>query len=569
MKIGRFILCFVFALTLANTASAANDLAAILGARDFATGNFSITETASGTPDKLTLKATVQVAPEDMGKPGEVYAIATLPGMAFFKDPKGAWSLWTGGSFPAYFQGPLGTHTVDIVSALNSTQLPDIAFYVGYGLDQADMLANGKYRRISAKPQAPPVALDGVWEVVSGTGIFYGPGSYVVFDPSGMLVGVDRDGCTSVSSYVASGNTITITVLFNQHDASCGAEVPVGSVIQANFTLDQNGLTVLAGDGSSATLRKFAVPYYTATGSYSPAAGSIVWATSDFPCNGPVAGETSIVTVGAITETSMTWSYKDKTANWVRDAGVAGDIAGTWRMADPGSGNLYELTIGVNGAVTFVGYVAQCAAKPVSPSSEEYSVWTGMARRMTPDGETSDMVLHVHGRALQGTISQIALSGPSLSASFSSPRTMVRDGVAVDEFTTDRAIAVAPAVGDVYTFTVQRKDGSTFTRTQTLSKIMLDAPRITSPAGHGLADANLGQPLNLTWTLPAGVSTQDIIIMGQVCGKAGCMSVEGAATGDGAGSIALPLVDGAVSASIDLRIHYAGEVFMSCWYEFR
>ncbi|MBI5938382.1 MAG: hypothetical protein HY850_11115 [Betaproteobacteria bacterium] len=568
MKTWRCILCFACALTLANAASAANDLAAILGARGFASGNFSITETATGTPDKLTLKATVQVAPEDTGKQGEVYAIATLPGMAFFKDAKGIWSLWTGGSFPAYFQGPLGTHAVDIVSALNSTQLPGIAFYVGYGLDQADMLANGKYSRISTKPQAPPVALDGVWEVVSGSGIFHGQGSYVVFDPSGMLVSVDRDGCTSVSSYVASGNTIMITVLFNQYDASCGAEVPVGTVIQAGFTLDQNGLTVLASDGSSATLRKFTVPYYTATGSYSPAAGSIVWATSDFPCSGPVAGETSIVSVGAITETSMTWSYKDKTVNWVRDAGAAGDIAGTWRMADPGSGNLYELTIGANGAVTFVGYVAECVDK-VTPATEEYSVWTGMTRRMGADGETSDMVLHVHGWAPQGMIGQIALSGPSLSATFSSLGTMVRDGVTVDEFTTDTAIAVAPRAGDVYTFTVQRKDGGTFTRTQTLSKIVLDAPRITSPAGHGLADASLGQPLSLTWTLPAGISAPGVNIMGQVCGKAGCMSVEGVAAGDGAGSITLPFVDGAVSASIDLRIHYAGEVFMNCWYEFR
>ena len=566
---------FLVGTLLAGMASA-NDLSAILGARAgfSAVGNFSIAGTATGTPDKLTLKATLQVAPEDAGKAGEVYAIATLPGMAFFKEASGMWSLWNGGSFPAYFQGPLGTHAVDIVADLDATQLSGIAFYVGYGLDQADMLANGKYSQISTKPQVPPAALEGVWEVLSGSGIFYGPGSYVVFDPSGMLVGVDSSGCASVSSYVVSGNAITITVLFNERTANCGAEVPVGTVIQAGFTLDRDTLSVTASDGSGATLRKFTVPYYTATGSYSPATASVLWATSDFSCGGPLAGETSTAAIASVTATTMTWTLKDKSVTWVRDAGAAGDITGTWRTIEPSSGNLYELTLDAGGMVTLIGYVAQCAAvptpsTPTTAPSEEYSVWAGMARRMTADGDATNPVLHVHGWAPQGTISQIALSGPSLDQVFASHGVMDREGVAVDDFTSDNEIAVPPQVGDVYTFTVSRADGTTFSRTQTLSQILLDAPLITSLAGHGLADASLGQPLDLAWVLPPGISASEIHIGGQACDKSGCTGVEGVATSATTGTITLPAMAEAVAASVDIRVHYAGEVFMSCWYEFR
>lgn len=572
MKAWHRILFIAGGLVLAGAPSAAKDLATILRAPVggfSAISDFAITGSATGTPNKLALKATVQVASADAGKSGSVYAIATLPGMAFFKEAKGTWSLWNGGTFPAYFQGPLGTHAVDIIADLDTTQLPGIAFYVGYGLDQADMLANGKYSQISTKPQAPPVALEGVWEVLSGSGIFYGPGSYVVFDPSGVLVGVDGSGCTSMSSYVTSGNTITITVLFNERTANCGAEVPVGTVIQGNFTLDQNSLSVTASDGSSSTLRKYVVPYYTATGTYSSAAGSIVWAASDFPCNGPVAGETSIVTIGAITETTMAWSVKNDSFTWMREAGVAGDITGTWRLLDSASSNLYEMTIDANGAVTFSGYVSQCGGSGGTPSAEEYSVWTGVSRRMTADGEASSLVLHMHGWALQGTVSQIALSGPSLDRTFLSHGVIDREGATVDDFTSDNEITVSPQAGDVYTFTITRTDGTTFTQAQTLANILLDAPQITSPAGHALADASLGQPLNLAWTLPAGVTTNDVIITGQVCGKSSCASAQGTATGATTGSIVLPAMADAVTASVDVRVHYAGEVFMSCWYEFK
>lgn len=570
MRVWRDIFLFIYAFAMAGVAPAANDLAAKLAAGGAAaTANFTVAGSASGSPSGLTLKATLQVAPEDAGKPGEVYAIATLPGMAFFKDAKGIWSLWTGGSFPAYFKGALGTHAVDIVAGLDTTQLQGLAFYLGYGLDQTDMLANGKYRQVEAKLPAPPVALEGVWEVVSGSGIFQGAGAYVVFDAGGTLVSVDNNGCMSVASYVVSGSSITMTVLLNERNASCGAEVPVGAIVQANFTFDRDTLSMVASDGSTATLRKFAVPYYTATGSYSRASGSIVWATSDFPCNGPKSGETGIVPAAAITETTMTWSTGDGSVVWLRDAGTAGDIVGTWHLIDPDAESLYQLTVGTDGAVTLTGFVPSCNSG--QGGSEEYSVWTGMTRRMTAAGESGNMVLHVHAWAPQGSVSRVALAGPSLSTAFSKPTTGLRNGVTVDEYVTDNAITLAPKVGDVYTFTVTRSDGSTFDRSQTLGKILLDAPRIASPTGHALADAQLGQPLNLVWTLPAGVAIMagDVHIGGQVCGKDGCTNVEGTANGATSGSITLPQVTGATKAYIDLRVHYAGEIFMSCWYEFR
>lgn len=568
MRGWRYLFMFICAFIMVGVAPAANDLAARLAAGGAAaTANFTVTGNASGSPSNLTLKATLQVAPEDVGKPGEVYAIATLPGMAFFKDPKGAWSLWTGGGFPAYFKGALGTHAVDIVAGMDTSKLQGLAFYLGYGLDQNDMLAKGKYSQVPAKLPSPPVALEGVWEVVSGTGIFQGTGSYVAIDSDGMLVSFDNNGCMSMASYVISGSSITMTVLFNQRNASCGAEVPVGTVVQANFTFDQDKLSVVASDGSTAVLRKFTVPYYTATGSYSRTSGSIVWATSDFPCDGPMVGETASVPVTAITETTMTWFYKDGSDVWFRDAGVAGDIVGTWHLIGTVSGNLYQVTVDSDGTVVLNGFVSSCDGGQIE--SEEYSVWTGMSRRMTPDGETAGMVLHMHGWAPQGTVSKIALRGPGLDQVFFSHGLMDRNGVTVDDFVAEREITVPPKPGDVYTFTVTRADGTTFTRSQTLTTVLLDAPRITSPGGYALADANVGQPLNLSWTLPTGVTTNDVNIYGQVCGKSGCMMTQGTMSSATTGVITLPVVDGATHASITVSTHHAGEVFMSCRYEFR
>lgn len=261
MKALRRIL-FLAGTLLAGMA-AANDLSAILGARAgfSAVGNFSIAGTATGAPDKLTLKATLQVAPEDAGKKGAIYVIAALRGMVFFKEASGMWSLWNGGSFPAYFQGPLGTHAVDIVADLDSTQLPGIAFYVGYGLDQADMLANGKYSQISTKPQAPPTALEGIWEMLSSSGPFFGqPPEYIAFDATDVMVGVDVDGCSFAATYVVSGNVITVTIVANDANAQCGGEEKPGTVHRFEYVLDQNGLTLKAGDGSTALFQKIVIP---------------------------------------------------------------------------------------------------------------------------------------------------------------------------------------------------------------------------------------------------------------------------------------------------------------------
>ena len=261
MKTWRCLLGFVCVL-LAGTA-AAGDLAATLGARAgggfAAVGNFSIVGSATGSPDKLTLKATVQVAPEDVGKPGAVYAIATLPGMAFFKQASGTWSLWSGGTFPAYFKGTLGSHAVDLVAGLDSTQLPGIAFYVGYGLDQADMLANGKYSRIATQVQS--VTLEGVWQMVSSTGLFFGqPPDYIAFDATDTMVGVDAVGCSFAATYVVSGNVITVTIVANDANAQCGAEEKPGTVHRFEYVLDQSGLSLKAVDGSTALYRKIVVP---------------------------------------------------------------------------------------------------------------------------------------------------------------------------------------------------------------------------------------------------------------------------------------------------------------------
>lgn len=262
MKTWSRIVCCVFALLLAGAAPAANDLSAILGARAgfSAVGNFSIAGTATGVPDKLTLKATLQVAPEDAGKAGMVYVIASLPGMTFFRQADGAWVYWVGGDFPANFQGTLGTHEVNVIEDADLSQLPGVGFYVGYGTSQADMLDNGKYSKLSTQIQS--ASLDGIWQIVSSTAGFFGePPTYLYIYQGIFLLGdVGPDDCVSYGEFAVSGDIALATVVYNNASKLCGQNDVPGTVHQFKFKLDQNYLTLIATDGSSALFQRLDIP---------------------------------------------------------------------------------------------------------------------------------------------------------------------------------------------------------------------------------------------------------------------------------------------------------------------
>lgn len=564
-------------LFLALSFQAASGLAAVSTATASFAADSTISGTFAGPPSKLTVTATVQVAPADAGKNGVIYVMANIENMWFFKGADGSWALWNGGPFPApYLQGVLGGHAIPVVENMDLGLFPGTEFYVGYGLDQADMVANGKYRKLAA---SPTTSLSGTWTMASVTGPFFdNTPQALVLDANGTMIHLGQ--CSFSAAYTASGNTLLVSVTANDGSADCGANDAPGASQGFTYTLSGDALALTAKDGSVATFKKFtgqppSAQQYTASGTYTYSAGTgtVNWASSDFPpdCDGPAAGKMDTFTITSVTSTTLVWRKGGDWFAWTRSSGTAGDITGTWSATDPETGNAWEFTLNPGGTVSMIGHIVQCGGGGGAEPTEEYSVWAGMSRKMTADGSSTDMVLHIHAWAPQNTITQVALSGPSLNRTVASPWpwTDVRNGVTVDGFVSDESIAIPPQVGDTYTFTVTKTDSTTFTRTQSLSRVMLDAPQITSPVGHALADANLGQTLNLAWTMPAGVAMDNIHIGGQVCNPSGCANVEGTATSTTTGTINLPAMDQATAASIDIRVHYGRDVFMSCWYDFK
>ena len=207
----------------------------------------------------------------------------------------------------------------------------------------------------------------------------------------------------------------------------------------------------------------------------------------------------------------------------------------------------------------------------------EFSVWAGASRVINSGGSTDNNILHFHMWAPPGTVTQVTVSGPGLTGSvlFSKAANQrIENGITYDQFTsptgTELFTSHVPAVGDTYIFTITKAGSTTTTLvyTQTLQEVMLGAPVVTSPTGHALADANIGNPLPVSWTVPAGINVGDIMLQGQVCTATGCTYVDGNVASMASGTITLPAVTSPVSGYIDVRVHHGGEVFTNCRFEF-
>lgn len=254
-------LCGAIACLLAPAAVSAQDVFPSDGGHFGAVGNFSIVGSASGTPDKLTLKAKVQVATEDAGKQGEIYVIAALPGLVFSRKADGSWAYWAGGDLAVNSKGTLGTHDVNVIENADLYSLPDIVFYVGYGMSQADMLDNGKYSKLSIKNQN--TNLDGTWQIVSTTGGFFKePPQYLYIATDATVVvavSSDPNGCNVAASIVVSGDAADVEVIYNNGSSQCSANDAPGTKLHFKFVLDGDTLTMTASDGSSATFSRLVI----------------------------------------------------------------------------------------------------------------------------------------------------------------------------------------------------------------------------------------------------------------------------------------------------------------------
>lgn len=109
--------------------------------------NYDFTGTASGAASALNLKAFVQVATLDQGKAGNFY-VGRLKDNQWSLYNGSAWVPYGGGAIPPYATAPLASRTIQIFNGDNVQALSGAQIYVGYGLSDADLLGNQKYKDI-------------------------------------------------------------------------------------------------------------------------------------------------------------------------------------------------------------------------------------------------------------------------------------------------------------------------------------------------------------------------------------------------------------------------------------
>jgi len=118
--------------------------------------------TVTGAVTSQTIAGSVVAAGNDQGKLGTLYIAAVLPtsagGGVFLKNSSGSWIAYNPAN-PAYYASPvtMGSHSLDVVSALDLSGIVGTKIYAGYGLGTTDfgvatpwnnMLSAGSYNLI-------------------------------------------------------------------------------------------------------------------------------------------------------------------------------------------------------------------------------------------------------------------------------------------------------------------------------------------------------------------------------------------------------------------------------------
>ena len=103
--------------------------------------------TSAGPNSALTLYANINVASADVGKTGNLYVAAFLPGNQAFVLTASGWQPYDGKTVPpAQTNVLLGNNNVQVLNGtLDVSGLAGATIYAGYGTSQADLLSNYKY----------------------------------------------------------------------------------------------------------------------------------------------------------------------------------------------------------------------------------------------------------------------------------------------------------------------------------------------------------------------------------------------------------------------------------------
>ncbi|GAB6044170.1 hypothetical protein JCM17961_48550 [Endothiovibrio diazotrophicus] len=109
---------------------------------------FSITAIGNSTPlSARIIDAHLQPASEDLGQPGTIWIGADIPGVGWYFRSESGWMRYVNGSRPSFRDGTLVEQDVEDIlgGVLDLTGYVGSEVYVGYGLDEQDMLAGRKY----------------------------------------------------------------------------------------------------------------------------------------------------------------------------------------------------------------------------------------------------------------------------------------------------------------------------------------------------------------------------------------------------------------------------------------
>jgi hypothetical protein len=122
-------------------------LAGAAAAAAAAPTGFSALADASGPLHRSSITVRLQAGTADVGKNGQLYVVAVLPGGdAYALTPTG----WVpgGSSYAPYASTTLGTHQITVASGQDLSSLVGTTVYAGYGTSLADLLARQAYARV-------------------------------------------------------------------------------------------------------------------------------------------------------------------------------------------------------------------------------------------------------------------------------------------------------------------------------------------------------------------------------------------------------------------------------------
>jgi hypothetical protein len=126
------------------------------GASVHAAPTFELTSATLGTLKKWSVFAQLDVADADQGMTGQVFVVAVLPNSTLFALTPVGWTAASQTHIPAYLEGRLGTHTLDILTGVDVSALGGTEVYVGYGTSFTEMLKRQQFGMAYTIPSDVP-----------------------------------------------------------------------------------------------------------------------------------------------------------------------------------------------------------------------------------------------------------------------------------------------------------------------------------------------------------------------------------------------------------------------------